>query len=124
MRLVAVLWFIIALASCNSTSEEQRQADDLKARVADTLRDPESARFSNLKLHQGSLCGEVNGKNGFGGYAGNENFSVIANIVQTRNEIERIDGLAGNPKVFDGRSVTEEFDEKWQGCQRSGKPVK
>ena len=44
------------------------------AYVTDQLRDPDSARFRNVEYREPFLCGEVNGKNGFGGYSGFERF--------------------------------------------------
>lgn len=43
------------------------------------LKDPESAKFQNVYFHQGKTgvpltCGEVNSKNGFGGYGGFQKF--------------------------------------------------
>jgi hypothetical protein len=43
--------------------------------VADTLRDPESARFRHVRVVQDAdgsdaLCGELNAKNVYGGYVG------------------------------------------------------
>lgn len=44
-------------------------------RVAETLRDPESARFSDSALAaSGAVCGTVNAKNAYGGYAGKSRF--------------------------------------------------
>jgi hypothetical protein len=49
-----------------------------KQMVAVRLRDPGSAEFSMLSVHQVGprrvVCGWVNAKNGFGGYAGPERF--------------------------------------------------
>jgi hypothetical protein len=47
--------------------------------VANGLRDPESARFTGTRVvrtpeGKDALCGMVNAKNGFGGYAGNDLF--------------------------------------------------
>lgn len=47
--------------------------------VADSLRDPESARFTGTRVvrtpeGKDALCGMVNAKNGFGGYTGNDLF--------------------------------------------------
>lgn len=43
---------------------------DAKAAVAAILRDPSSAEFRNIKVGTGATCGEVNGKNAYGAYAG------------------------------------------------------
>ena len=47
--------------------------------ITQRLRDPESARFRNLYFHASQpglmvTCGEVNGRNGFGGYVGFKRF--------------------------------------------------
>lgn len=59
----------LALAGCDLVTPK---AKDL---VAGQLRDPSSAQFRDLrKTRQGVVCGEVNGKNGYGGYAGFQRF--------------------------------------------------
>ena len=65
-----------ALSGCNLVeAPEIRKA---KTEVADALRDPASAQFRNVEsfgLDSGSMvCGEVNGKNGFGAYTGFTHF--------------------------------------------------
>ena len=49
--------------------------------VRDKLKDPDSARFTNLirltNEKSDAVCGLVNSKNSFGGYAGNEWFGSI-----------------------------------------------
>ncbi len=50
--------------------------------VRDLLKDPLSAQFRRSVLYNGArgttvVCGEVNGKNGFGGYMGFQPYSVI-----------------------------------------------
>lgn len=57
---------IIAALVCVATSGCSQAHHD----VAQVLRDPSSARFSNeVKGPAGAVCGTVTGKNGFGGYA-------------------------------------------------------
>jgi hypothetical protein len=46
----------------------------VKEQAAAQLRDPSSAQFRNIKRNQGFVCGEINGKNGFGAYAGFKRF--------------------------------------------------
>jgi hypothetical protein len=57
------------------------QAKDM---IAKQLKDPESAQFQNVvfretevisETHFGSICGEVNAKNSFGGYTGYKRFT-------------------------------------------------
>lgn len=49
-----------------------------KAQVSARLKDPASARFSNVHYYDGGpvevVCGSVNSKNGFGGYTGDQTF--------------------------------------------------
>jgi hypothetical protein len=51
-----------------------KSKDGIKAR----LRDPGSAEFRNVRFYSGgkapAVCGEVNAKNGFGGYTGSKRF--------------------------------------------------
>lgn len=54
---------------------------DAKATAAASLRDPASAQFRNVKsvtnAEGTAVCGEINGKNAFGGYAGFQSFVVV-----------------------------------------------
>lgn len=49
----------------------------VEATVRAILRDPDSARFSDVKAYPdaGVACGKVNAKNAFGGFAGDDNFA-------------------------------------------------
>lgn len=61
--------------------ENQVDIDVAKALVQARLRDPQSAEFVGVEVvqrgNQRGVCGFVNGRNGFGGMAGNEAFAVI-----------------------------------------------
>lgn len=71
-------------ADMRRQEEEQRakaQAERetrYKQLVREALKDPDSAQFRNIRFVQGGsvMCGEVNAKNGFGGYAGFTSFVV------------------------------------------------
>jgi hypothetical protein len=56
--------------------------------ISDKLRDPESAQFRNERIGAGgALCGEVNSKNGSGGYSGFTRFiSVDSDTVYLEGE--------------------------------------
>jgi hypothetical protein len=55
------------------------EAARLKAAVSQ-FRDPEAAQFRNLKITKaGTICGEVNARNGFGGYNGFVPFLISPN---------------------------------------------
>ncbi len=50
--------------------------------VREKLRDPDSAKFRNVSGDKidGQWCGEVNAKNGMGGYAGWQRFSAMRTV--------------------------------------------
>lgn len=85
-KLAAVL--VACLAGCSaSTADIETATQNL---VASRLKDPESARFSNVKFmersssggkHEGPVCGEVNARNALGGYVGATRF--IAYVTYT-----------------------------------------
>ena len=80
-----ILLFTLVLAGCGPSADEKMIVEG-KAAVASHLRDPGSATFRNLTLFKPTtLCGEVNAKNGFGGYAGFEAF-----VYDGRNKIVKI----------------------------------
>lgn len=69
--LLPMLLAALVLASC---SQAQRAAE---TKVAALLRDPVSAQFRGVEVRKsGAVCGEVNAKNGFGGYVGFKEFVV------------------------------------------------
>lgn len=96
MRKMLVISGMFFLASCggdNSGSEyaasdtgkeiawNQLGEDAIRAK----LKDPASAEFRNVKFYDGSgkpiTCGEVNAKNGFGGYGGFERFISAGDVI-------------------------------------------
>lgn len=65
------------------------------------LKDPDSAEFRNVEFYSGGsvpvACGEVNAKNGFGGYTGFERFiasgtklAILASDMQSPTEMQNI----------------------------------
>src|SRR5262245_13994790 len=116
MTHIAVLFLALALAGCNVTSAEAppppaapsgppptanipdkelfRQA---RAAVVANLKDPESARFGDKfdrRINRGRdgvlyevVCGEVNARNGFGGYTGSKMFLWTASDIGIRRVI-------------------------------------
>lgn len=68
------------------------QIETYRKATAETLRDPESARFRNLRVVKDSegtlgLCGELNAKNGFGAYTGSEPFYAAIVPVGTKDAV-------------------------------------
>ena len=71
-----VLMTALALGCAACSSQESKDIEAVKAGVLDQLRDPASAQFSNIRwLENGTVCGEVNAKNAYGGYEGKQRFS-------------------------------------------------
>jgi hypothetical protein len=62
MRRVLVAAALVALAGCADRQVEQA--------VRSTLKDPDSAQFSDIWRKDGTSCGTVNAKNAMGGYVG------------------------------------------------------
>lgn len=91
------------------------------AQLADTLRDPSSARFRNVFLQKTvgrdglekvSLCGQVNSKNGYGGMSGFHSFMLIGDKVWVGGpgQIINADEICGNGRAtIDGRDYSPEL---------------
>ena len=61
------------------TAQEMNWMEAGKDAVRQKLKDPQSAQFQKVFFHRGKdnipmTCGEVNSKNGFGGYTGFQRF--------------------------------------------------
>lgn len=94
------------LAGCGSVSDEVGPSDDGmdkfrqaawvekgKEAIKAKLKDPDSAQFRNVNFFSGggvpTACGEVNAKNGFGGYSGFERFIAAGDAIAfTESQIE------------------------------------
>jgi hypothetical protein len=87
--------------------------------LIDTLRDPASARFRDVRRYPApngyTFCGEVNARNGFGGMTGFIRFQAFANADGRTNAV--MDDLDHQP----GRSY---FQAGWnRDCAGTGEPV-
>lgn len=62
----------------NTEGTSEQALDLAKKAVVERMKDPESVRFRNvsIKTFEGKpiICGEVNGKNSYGGYVGFQRF--------------------------------------------------
>ena len=75
----ACLLSIPAAVVAQDRPRDPRDLNFAEAMVAAELRDPQSARFLNIRFVTDHLiCGSVNTKNGRGGYVGNLQFAVLA----------------------------------------------
>lgn len=75
---------------------------EAQAAVAGTLRDPSSAEFRNIVEGATATCGEVNGKNAFGAYAGFNSFTYADGMVRIE---------PSEPLVKDIPSMTAYYQE-------------
>lgn len=75
----------------------------IKEKVSSLLKDPDSAKFRNIKLFKnGNYCGEINAKNELGGYVGFKVWTKFNGEVEIFSE-ENIDSIcekAENPVVW------------------------
>ncbi len=76
----------IMLAVAGAAAAKASVIEDAKAAVREKLRDPDSAKFTNVTQRRAPnvrgdlvdvVCGEVNAKNGFGGYSGRIPFAYF-----------------------------------------------
>lgn len=80
----------IGLAGCGPSPEEKEQirqsafVAEAQTKLTSELIDPSSARFANLRIAnvegRDILCGDVNGRNRFGGYVGFTAFTAVRNV--------------------------------------------
>jgi hypothetical protein len=106
-----------------AASEEAERAfiEKLKSKVAAQLSDPQSAQFRNIRFNarKDFLCGEINGKNKFGGYVGFMEFTAAEDfdfIVDNSREMQFF-----MPIVMSDRPVTDDLILKLRksGCFQS-----
>jgi hypothetical protein len=80
-----------------SSAAEQVSADIRVARLAlkELLKDPDSARFRWEFTKNGAVCGRVNARNSYGGYAGEKTYiyvratrqvAIVSSISDTSDE--------------------------------------
>lgn len=117
---------ILVMASCLTSMDTSAGPPSQKiqkiviAAVKESLKDPESAKFSDLdSFVAGDLritCGNVNSKNSFGGYAGKTGFAAMGSessvfLVQFADK-----GAPGSLRSIcdpvQARAITQKVDEK------------
>ncbi len=91
------------------------------AKLADTLRDTESARFREVRLRKTvgkdgqenvMLCGQINSKNGFGGMSGFHSFMLLGDKIWVGGpgQIINADEICFNgPGAYSERDYTPEL---------------
>ncbi|MDD3467904.1 MAG: hypothetical protein PHE67_12210 [Campylobacterales bacterium] len=112
--IVLLLFSGLMLSSDSNNKYDENSSTALYARaqiaVEKSLKDPDSAKFSNIKVFDNNtVCGEVNAKNSFGGYTGGTLFVWDGtNVYLAESYIDKTEFLAlwakncnGNPKDND-----------------------
>lgn len=73
VALVACLFPVVSMAAVRNASEKEIVV--VKAALAEKLKDPDSMKLKNVQIAEdGTLCGDVNAKNSYGGYTGFSRF--------------------------------------------------
>lgn len=87
MKALVVVMLVFAATGALAAPEKKSGAQDqqlqkriegAKARVLETLKDPDSAKFKEVYVASDgeTLCGSVNSKNSYGGYVGFQSFMI------------------------------------------------
>jgi hypothetical protein len=84
--------------------------------VAQALRDPSSAEFRNVVEGSSATCGEVNGKNGFGAFAGFQRFVYSNGQVTFEPEMPIARDVSSMTSYY---QATAEFARASQRCYES-----
>ncbi len=96
--IVAFLWRscgsagdVAAPKAAALAEQDAAWAAEMQLRVKATLKDPSSAQFRNVRTYHGSgapvVCGEVNSKNGFGGYGGFQRFVASGPVIAVEEQM-------------------------------------
>lgn len=97
----ALLAAVLALAASDALGATQPDTRALQAAVAAELRDPGAAQFRGVRVVATTpagvnVCGEVNGRNAMGGYAGFQPFfAEVINLGRSWKAVVTLQDAAG-----------------------------
>ena len=110
LRALTVLALLASVGGCRVN--DAMALDVAQGMLAKQLKDPDSAQFRGAYLanmtqvgdeHSGWMCGEVNARNGFGGYSGYQRF--VAQLEYNEGGRIALSSIAfespGNRETFD-----------------------
>lgn len=115
MKYLGLLLCLLALSGCKPG--EEKAIELAKNEIASDMKDPDSAKFRDLKFINsaekdgvvgGFVCGSVNAKNSYGAYAGFSPFFIA---------------LRMTPKGFFSKGVTYTVDDKKIFSPTSGNDI-
>jgi hypothetical protein len=69
-----LLPMMVAAAAATSPPTDSQVVAEVKREILRKLKDPESARFRDVRVVDHAACGEINAKNSYGGYVGFRRF--------------------------------------------------
>jgi hypothetical protein len=85
-RIITGLSLLAACFTANAAPGDAQLIAKAKETATRDFMDPDSAKFRKLSVVRGSVCGEVNSKNGFGGYVGYKRFVSVAGVVSLHDD--------------------------------------
>ena len=85
-RITAGLFLLTVCVAATAASGDAQLIAKAKDTATRDFMDPDSAKFRKLSVVRGSVCGEVNSKNGFGGYVGYKRFVSVAGVVSMHDD--------------------------------------
>jgi hypothetical protein len=103
MRHYLLLSFVISIAtltvSCKSPVQETTEI--VRQSLARIAKDPDSIKVRNLVLYKdGTICGEVNGKNSYGAYTGYQNFTGKWDSQTKTFTVKRVGALEPHEQIL------------------------
>ena len=105
----------VALKLNDSKSEMETFVARAKQEATRSFLDPESGKFRNLYVTQNksglSLCGEINGKNSYGGYVGYRRF--IQHFDTSKKTYEKVSTEPASPKDEMDKIRSDFFTMSW-----------
>lgn len=94
VAVIALLWRGCSSSAPRPPTMAEKDADwaaEMQLRVKAQLKDPSSAQFRSVRTYHGSgtpvVCGEVNSKNGFGGYGGFQRFVAAGDVIALEEQM-------------------------------------
>lgn len=85
MRFAVTVLLMLNIAACGDA-----RIENAKKIASEAMRDPSSVQFRNIAFAEssGAVCGEINSKNGFGGYLGFRRFAVEGDRLWIQSDID------------------------------------
>ena len=114
--LISTILLTITITTSTSIAANDNLISQTKQHVKNTLKDPESAQFKDVKVAinikgDKTVCGQVNAKNSYGGYTGFKSFYVKNNngLVHFEDDLNyKLAGCEGKNSEAETRKKLEQ----------------